>query len=539
MKIYRNLTCTLLLSLLAMKSGIAWSQVTSDEGPAPLVGSGSDLPELVSSTPSTSSAPSNAPSHDLQPMVGTGVSSSADAAPVCTVRERMNWVVAQNGGYSNDPIFPCKEGDRVCFSGLVDLEQRYYDHNGVIDFFDPSATLSGVGVRPLFGQNQVVFNGSYANANAFIDLIITSYLRLHTSLAYVGGSVAEDTYEWDYGADWGSVYRRSSGLRVDEAYMLIANPDLLNAYMKAGRYYASFGDYIPNGYGIETLVPSLTQLMTQMRTGGVEAGIIMPYGFYGIFGIMYGMQSMVFQEYPALYPTGTADVLLSNNRNYVAKLGVTNSYCDIGYNINVSYVRDIRDADYFNDSMYFISKFMDGGAAQFGTYIMNRKGGHAFHAGFCWDRFALLVEGATALGTLNPFTQHVDWPTDPFATLFLMPDSIYIGADDSRLYTLGAEGKVEFQLCSFDSEFRVGYQMARHTQVIGGGAFVFNYAPILPVKNAQTLPEYRWQFTYVIKDLLAHMNVAAQWTADHDFNEGLQGTDKWSNLALIRLDFEF
>jgi hypothetical protein len=103
----------------------------------------------------------------------------------------MNAVIALNGGYSTSPLFPCADEDKFCFSGLLDLEGRYYDHHGNPGFFISQgsfdqSTLGGVGVRAPFGYSFRTVTGSINNANAFIDLKLPPIAMIHTQFLYLG-----------------------------------------------------------------------------------------------------------------------------------------------------------------------------------------------------------------------------------------------------------------------------------------------------------------------------------------------------------------
>ncbi|MBS0287101.1 MAG: LbtU family siderophore porin [Proteobacteria bacterium] len=438
-----------------------------------------------------------------------------EAVPGPVYRNFMDWVIAQNGGYSNDPLFACAEGDKFCFSGLLDLDGRYYDHHGNPGFGPQGpvdqSTLGGVGVRAAFGPPGRTVVGSINNANAFIDLHMP-YSKIHTNLAYVNGSVFTNSYTWEYGADWGSVYRLPASLKVDELYLVIANPDLLPIYFKIGRLYADFGDYIPNGYGIQTITPSLTQMMTQTRTGAGQIGLVHPSGFYGSLTMSYAAQSFAVNHRPADLVTRTG--IGSNSRNISSKLGYKNTIFNISSNLNVSYMNDLRDLDYINDTLWFMQEFTNIPLTYIENHFANKQGGLAYHADFYLCPFGLSFEGMYSTGKLNPGidTNSGEW--------------------DSHVRTGGVEGWVDFKTLDRASSLRLAYQWARHTQVIGGS--IFGGRPSFH----NMLPRTRWQGTYTIS-VLQHINLGFQWVYDHDFDVPRNGTDMSSNLAVARIDVEF
>ncbi len=429
---------------------------------------------------------------------------------------RMNEVIAQNGGRSNDPLFACDADDYFCLSGLLDLDGKYFDRKGnagTLTAFAPgfASSQTGVGLRPVFGYPIRTFTGSMNNANLFVDLKIPALMKIHTNLAYVNGSTAVVAYQAEWAADYGSVYRLPAALKVDELYLSIANADVLPIYFKVGRMYSEFGDYDPNGYGISTIVPSLTQLMTQNRTGAGQLGIIMPYGFYASGSISYAEQSIG----RVVDPTG----FNPHRMNFSGKLGLRNTFYGVATNINISAIDDIRDVDYISDTIQQLN-FQQLGytIAPLYVYATKKKGGAAFHADFYMCPFGLSFEGATTFGKMSPrtFNPSFGW--------------------DSHLYTAGVEGKVDFKTFDHDSNFKLGYQIARHTQIIetNNGAVT----PANPNRVHNILPEHRWQVTYDV-NLIQHLNLGITWVRDHDFDIPHNGIAVNSNEVVARLDVEF
>jgi hypothetical protein len=315
----------------------------------------------------------------------------------------------------------------------------------------------------------------------------------------------------EYGADWGSVYRLPAALKVDELYLVLGNGDLLPVYIKIGRMYSDFGDYDPNGYGIATIVPSLTQLMTQSRTGAGQLGIVLPAGFYGSLSMSYAQNSFSMGNRPA------EDILPQtigpNKRNFSGKLGYKGPISVLETDVNVSFIADLRDVDYLNDTVWFIDALENQSIVGFGNHLINKQGGLAYHADFYYCPFGITFEGMYSSGKLNPGT---DIPP---------------GTWDSHIRTGGVEGRIDFKTFEHVSQFKLAYQWARHTQVIAGS--IFGDRPTCH----NMLPRSRWQGTYAI-NLIEHFNLGLQWVHDHDFDEPRNGTDISSNIAVVRIDVE-
>ena len=106
--------------------------------------------------------------------------------------------------------------------------------------------------------------------NLFVDAGINNWVNMHLDFAYVNGSRRTVAYSFN-DSDWTTAYNRAAGLKVNQAYMLFANPAVTPFFIQLGRFNAPFGEYQPF-----PLTPSLTQLISQTRTGGISAGMILP-----------------------------------------------------------------------------------------------------------------------------------------------------------------------------------------------------------------------------------------------------------------------
>ncbi len=455
------------------------------------------------------------------------VDSNGEVLPVQVISQEprfvytgfMSEVIAQNGGFSNEPHYPCHEEDNLCVSGLLDMDLRYYDRRGnsgqnLFNIQNAAFASSqvGVGIRPHFGPSSRTVIGSFNNANLFMDAKIPPYATIHANLAYVNASATVDAYQFYYAADWGSVYRPAAALKVDELYFAVANPDVLPIYFKAGRMYSDFGDYIPNAYGINTIVPSLTQLLTQYRTGGGQIGLVLPNGFYGSLTMSYGQQSIDQRDEPQF---GAGSLKPSpNGRNWSGKLGFRNTLYGIDSNLNISLISDLRDVDYLNDTVQWLA-LVDPNTVNTGSFVytMVKQAGFAYHADFYLCPFGLSFEGMHAFGKMNPET--------------FIPSGYW----DSQIYTGGVEGRVDFKTLGHDSNFKVSYQWAGHTQVIERAA------ANVRTRVHNVLPRYRWQGTYVF-NIIDHFNLGLSWVRDHDFDRLHNGIDVGSNMIVARLDME-
>ena len=485
-----------------------------DLAPKPLPGGSSSSETTTTTTETVAASPEAKPSSKVQETtpVLSSLPAATESSSASCLAKRMDAVIAQNGGASNEHLFKCADDDLFCVSGLLDVDAKYFDRRGnpgTAAAFVPAFASSyvGVGLRPMFGQSIRTFTGSFNNANLFMDLKIPSYLKIHTNLAYVNGSSAVNAYQAEWGADYGSVYRLPAALKVDELYVVISNADLLPIYFKIGRMYSEFGDYTPNGYGIKTIVPSLTQLMTQHRTGAGQLGIILPCGFYSSLSINYAEQSIArIVEPQSRYP---------HRMNFSGKIGFSGEVAGLDTNINVSAIDDIRDVDYINDGIQLVNFVaVNYTIAPNYIYTSKKKGGVAFHADLYRCPFGLSLEGAKTFGKMNPRT--------------FGPNAAF----DSHLYTAGIEGRMEFAVLGHPSDFKVGYQLARHSQIIEPPAGT------TPHRLHNIMPHHRWQLTYDVK-IWDHLNAGITWVRDHDFDFQHAGLNYGSNEVVGRLDVEF
>jgi len=413
-------------------------------------------------------------------------------------------VVTQNGPKSYGHQF-CIDG-YMCFSGQANFDLRYYDHSG--DFIPGSVV--GVGIRPLFGPHDQQILGSINNADLFVDAGINHWVNAHMDLAYVNASQKVRTHAENY-EDWGSVYRPSAALKVNEAYLLFANPAATPLFMKIGRFNLDFGDYNPY-----PMVDSLTQLISQIRTGGVEVGAAFPSGIYGDVS-----WSMAQQSIENLNLAGSSLVGNNKDRNFGARIGFRHlfqhNHHHVFVNANVSYVSDIRDADYlasgFQQFNYYIrlrqpfNTFFPNG-----YYYMARAGGIAAHVNIRVDHVGLGGDYVTALKRLNP------------------------DSSNSQISAWGVNASLYFSVLQHSSVFELGYQQAKNADVYGislepgVNGIPIAFAP--PI--GAVLPRNRIEATYSVL-LLPQISASFQWVHDTGFKEGQGGTGKTSNLATVRL----
>lgn len=411
----------------------------------------------------------------------------------------MVWAEDINGGKSNEPLAGCW-GDTLCVGGLLDLDFLHYTRKA--NLLGPAASPVGVGIRPGFGPTPGGYVGSINNANIFFDVKYAGMARIHGNFAYVNGGVKTNAYAEQVNADLNTVYISAPSLKVDELYLVLSSPHSYPLYAKIGRFYLDFGNYQPNGYGLPTITPSLTQLMTQVRTGGAQVGLALENGIYGSATWSIAQQSFLSVE------RGT------NNKNYSARLGMMRQYDNAYFNVNGSFIWDVRDADYIMGNYYVANVVLLSNISPFyGAFGSRRQHAYAVHADGKFYQWGGGIEGMGTTGSLNPDGNGAVW-------------------------TAGANINYSFPTVGHDSSVDLSYQVARHAAIVQGtGTLVLPPFPGLtvgPISNV--LPKNRVQVTYIAK-VVNHINLAFQVVRDKDFAPPA-GTSLTSNYYVFRIDTE-
>lgn len=410
------------------------------------------------------------------------------------------------------------------FSAIANLDIQYSDRSG-----GPAQnSLYGVGVRPLFDFNDINVIGSLNNINLFVDAAVNNWVTAHFDFAYVNGSRRSRSYAYE-DADWGSVYRSAAGLRVNQAYLLFANPAVWPVFVKIGRINHPFGDYEPFA-----MSPTLTQLSSEIRTGGAVVGAVFENGLYG--EAIWSMSQTSLENF-----NGAGGVIYGNNkdRNYGFKLGFRSCLnSNLRVHVNGAYIADMRDVDYFLEGEHFYNVELRKNDALFKDFIllntwarMSRAAGMSLHGSVDYCGFGLSLNYVTALSGLNGDN----------------------AVDNSRIRTYEATGYANFHTFRCPSKLTLSYQAADNANIyaIFQSDPTAEFASQLPppalppgipqgvsplgasVNLGRILPCHRWTASYRL-EILRNVQVALQWVHDVDFSEP-QGTDRASNYGLFRV----
>jgi hypothetical protein len=398
----------------------------------------------------------------------------------------------------------------ICVSGLVNLDLNYFNRRG--NGFQPGSVV-GTGLRPLFDIHQPQMIGSINNIDLFIDTAINNLVTAHFDLAYVNGSTKTDLFSFQ-DKDWNTVYENGSALKVNQAYLLFANPALTPLFVQIGRIYANFGDYKPF-----PIIETLTQLLSEMRTGGVMAGAIFPNGLYATASWTMSEQSLRNFE-PNTPFIDSLPSAADYTRNINGKAGFMGSIADLCVNANASYTYNIADVNYILGTFYFGNKDIKASATgepvlRNQYFILNRAAGLALHADLRYNRFVLGGDFVTALSDLNP------------------------GPVNGHVRAWGGYASVDFAPFNFPTTFEIMYQGSKNADIFETVvACIFpGDCPISPAGVLQIgpiLPQARYQAS-ITTEILPHINISLQGLRDHDYGKNYNGTGRLSNYITARV----
>lgn len=418
-------------------------------------------------------------------------------------------IVTQNSPKSKDSKLTWN--GMLAFSGIANFDLRWNDRRvGPLD-----SHFWGDGVRPVFSDYEHNITGNINNINFFIDTALNNWVTGHFDLAYVNASQAARTYSAS-NVDWGSVYRPAAGLRVNQAYLLFANPAVSPVYVQVGRVNHPFGDYDPF-----PLIPSLTQLISEIRTGGIVVGAVLENGFYGSVQWTMSEQSMENRNgYEALQNVGN-----NKDRNYGAKLGFRTIYDNVYLHANASYIADIRDADYLLEAEHFVNAEVRTISPYYNSpYFrntwgrMHRAAGLSLHGEADYLGYGVTINFVKALSDLNQ---------DP-------------AVKNTKLFAWDITAHAKFDVHGCPAKATISYQAADNTDVIETFVKDVDGEGAPPAKRGlgNLLPRDRFTLGYQMS-IMPSVNVAFEWSHDRDFRESEKGTDDVSNLAVVRLQGQF
>ena len=168
-----------------------------------------------------------------------------------------------------------------------------------------------------------------------------------------------------------------SDFGLNEGYVNIYENDFsLPLYLRLGRFYQNFGHY-----DVYSMLPDLTQYMSQVNGAGAEVGYIHPMPNGAVYADISGFGGA---------STAASDFKDRHPGNFSAKVGVqtglsAGSLADnVATDLDVSYLHQLSDLDYYNGTVgtgFTVNAFPQGAittsggdASYHGLTLFNSKG---------------------------------------------------------------------------------------------------------------------------------------------------------------------
>lgn len=414
-----------------------------------------------------------------------GSAQAAKRAP--SVRAKVanaNAFIDENNAKSSVPGFNWTR--RITLGGQLNIDARWSNRAHWGTFADNHAASHDINVH---------------NANLFVDARINRYTKAHMNLVYnndlhgfYGVSGSEDrALRFDVPESFDKVKTQDqfAGVFMDEAYITIDDFARDNMYVRIGKEYVPFGKY--NRYPI---LRSFPQILSQTRQTALEFGIIANNGFRLHLFAFNGPRSSRRDD----------DDLYSRVRNYGGKIGYGDHFRGVAYDLEASYLKDMRDVDFiYNHSFDFFGLIEDEGGND--RPMANRR-----------------VEAVSmhAAVTYDPWNMNV-WADYVTALQGMFKDDSSLSGQDTRAWASDLEGCYSFNTFGHQSKLTAGYQRTSHLD--------------------SWLPEKRWVGNYTY-NLWPNTDIELQYWHDIDYdinsNVGVAtGTGRAVNVATIRLGVEF
>jgi len=434
---------------------------------------------------------------------------------------------------ASSPVSSSNWTNRIHISGEVNVDARY-------------ASRGPIGIVPVFLMSDDSHEVNVNNANLYVDAHINRCVLAHIGIAYVDDGVnlfdtGLNTLAWftpvtkSVRSDKGSVFAGGT-LSVDEAYITIRDFALTPVYFRVGKMYTPFGSY-KDPY---PLAYSLSQLISQTRATSAEAGFVSSYGLYGVVWAMDGKYSSLNWSDEEFDPEQDGNgwdkwnhgesngkegivqehIPYTRINNWGIKLGYRGTFHSICYHVNGSYMKDIRDVNYFSDIQdLFEFTFVDSSAQMDHTngFGMRQAGGVSLHGDFSFGPVSLEGNYVAALRNMIHETNGE--------------------GTNTRAWAGDITGTYFFNLWGFDSNLDLSYQRSGQA----GGV----------------MPEWRFQGDVNVI-ILPHTTVTVMYQHNRDYDKHEDsfchfinefsggasgqvcgGTDRSSNTAAIRLGVVF
>jgi hypothetical protein len=305
------------------------------------------------------------------------------------------------------------------------------------------------------------------NVNLFVDADVAKDVSAHVNVHYGDNDFFNDLYKASTDGGSGVVITGPAAytvntVSVDEAYVTMKNIMNMPLYVKAGQMFLDFGNY-SDPY---TAAPSLTQVLSQANESAVGVGYSHDSGLYGSVFAFRGNRE------------GASAAAMNNSfSNFGGKVGYGGKFDGINYDVNVSYLNDVRsiyESGARNNpglKRYFMDNINDSGT------FAKREDLTSAHVGASYMDFDVAVDWTGIGGDLSASTTNT-------------------GGE-----VVGVSGKYNFELSSMASNVHARYES------VSDGDNIIAYES-----------SYNVGFTTAV-------NNNVDFNVDYTFYDGAQGTN--------------
>jgi len=270
----------------------------------------------------------------------------------------------------------------------------------------------------------------------------------------------------------------STGVDLEEGYITVANLAKLPFYFRVGKQYVSFGLY--HRYPI---LRPLTQILSETQVTAAQIGFVDISGLYGTIYVFNGVAQMNHTDRDRL-----------NNSGFM--LGYENLNNPLGVNIGFGYLTNMSDVGAIKNDLL-------------NNYYDDRTHGLSAHLNLIAGPFDFALRYVSALQR---------FATRDFA--YRHTSGVRRGAKP-RASTIKAG--YAFKTKGHDSKFILSYQWTREAYNMSNTATITSKLPI-----------NRMSIAYGI-NLLKNFLLSAELDRDHDYPAKRGGTNKYNNIATIRM----
>jgi hypothetical protein len=297
--------------------------------------------------------------------------------------------------------------------------------------------LPGSFVKTLGGSSDIYVN----DAILLVGADLSSWAKFNFNLGYTGAPSFARMYA-DSSKIEHSAYYTSHNVYVDEAYVNFADFSKLPLYLKVGKSYLPFGEY--NDPYVPWQIESPAQMLSQANGPAAILGIASDFGLYASVFAFKGMSSP--------YDAAKANQIASSKiRNWGAKMGYKGNLGvfespNTNYNINVSYLRNVWDTD------FFMPDYTSSTSASLPP--RDEVGAIAAHIDLAYQQFSMYADW---VGVVKNLADSYYW----YSSTGYYKDS-YV--KNSKFWGANVNAAYAFETLNHDSSFGAGVQFSGNGQ---------------------------------------------------------------------------